>query len=256
MPGETTSPAGGKGERNDTLRPITIKQALEATQPFPEANYQIDSHDLGSVVFVGQLRNISRQSTNVTYKLDDGTGEIEAKQWVTPGTEDSMDTADDLAPAANGVEINGYAKVFGKLKSLYGDRKVVTTHSVKPITDINELHCHFLEAAAIHLFFTRGPPPSAGGGGGAKDAAMGGVGAGGYGGETGGGHLPAMSPVARRMYNLLKNKPQTNEGLAAQQIAAELGLPMADVARAGDELLTAGVIFSTVDEQTWALLEY
>ncbi|KAI9367449.1 hypothetical protein BJX61DRAFT_304472 [Aspergillus egyptiacus] len=264
MQGEmTTSPAGGKTEGNNTtLRPITIKQALDATQPYPEASYQIDGQDVGSIVFVGQVRNISTQATNVTYKLDDGTGEIEAKQWITPGGDDSMDTTDDTGKDGkdrNGIEVNGYAKVFGKLKTLFGDRKVINTHCVRPLTDINELHFHFIEAAAVHLFFTRGPPPSAGGAGG-RDATTtyggGGVDGGGAAATGGNDRLPAMSPAARRVYNLLKNEPQSNEGLHVQLIAAKLGLPTPDVARAGDELLTAGVIFSTVDEQTWAILEY
>ncbi|KAF7593090.1 replication factor A protein 2 [Aspergillus hancockii] len=256
---ETNSPSGGKSAdgNNTTLRPITIKQALDATQPYPEADYQIDGADVGSICFVGQVRNISAQSTNITYKIDDGTGEIEVKQWVDSATVDTMDTEDGKAGTGkNQVVANGYAKVFGKLKT-FGNKRFVGSHCVRPLTNINELHYHMLEAVAIHLFFTRGPVGGAGGAGGAAggaggaDAAMGGVDD-----YSAGRGLPAMSPVARRVYNLLKTEPQSNEGLHAQLIAAKLSLPMPDVARAGDELLTAGVIFSTVDEQTWAILEY
>ncbi|KAE8393364.1 replication factor A protein 2 [Aspergillus alliaceus] len=259
MPGETNSPAGGKSAdgNNTTLRPITIKQALDATLPYPEADYQIDGADVGSICFVGQVRNISTQSTNITYRIDDGTGEIEVKQWVDSSTADTMDTDDGKAGAGKSqVMNNGYAKVFGKLKT-FGNKRFVGSHCVRPLTDINELHCHMLEAVAVHLFFTRGPLGGSGGAGaaasgvGGADAAMGGVDD--YSASKG---LPAMSSVARKVYNLLKTEPQSNEGLHAQLIAAKLSLPMPDVARAGDELLTAGVIFSTVDEQTWAILEY
>ncbi|PYI11806.1 replication protein A, subunit RPA32 [Aspergillus sclerotiicarbonarius CBS 121057] len=264
MPGEMNSPSGGKTDyTNATLRPITIKQALDAMQPYPEAPYQIDSAEVASVTFIGQVRNISSQSTNVTYKLDDGTGEIEAKQWIDSMTADSMDTDDPNNSTSNNknqVELNGYARVFGKLKS-FGNKRFVGAHCVRPVKDINELHCHLLEASAVHLFFTRGPSNAQSGagaeGGGMKggDSTMGGVGAAGddYGAGKG---LPAMSPVAKRVYHLLKTEPQSNEGLHAQLIAAKLSLPMPDVARAGDELLTAGVIFSTVDEHTWAILEF
>lgn len=239
---------------NTTLRPVTIKQILDATQPFPEANYTIDGQDVSSIVFVGQVRNISTQATNVTYKLDDGTGEIEAKQWVTPS--EDMDTTDDLGKEGkdrNGVDVNGYAKVFARLKSLMGDRKVLNAHCVRPLTDINELHFHFLESAAVHLFHTRGPPPSAGGAGGTGagagaggDAAMGGL-------DGTGGALPAMTPVAKRVFNLLKTEPQTNEGLHAQLIAAKLSLPPSDVVRAAHELINAGLIFSTIDDDTYTV---
>ncbi|PYH87456.1 replication protein A, subunit RPA32 [Aspergillus ellipticus CBS 707.79] len=267
VPGEMNSPAGGKSDYNNaTLRPITVKQALDAIQPYPEAPYQIDSAEAVSVTFIGQVRNISSQSTNVTYKIDDGTGEIEAKQWIDSMTADTMDTDDGGKgpgqPGKNQIELNGYARVFGKLKS-FGNKRFVGAHCVRPVTNINEVHCHLLEATAVHLFFTRGPPgggkgEGAGGalGGGLKgegakgDASMGGM------DDFAGKGLPAMSPVARRVFSLLKTEPQSNEGLHAQLIAAKLSLPMPDVARAGDELLTAGVIFSTVDEQTWAILEF
>lgn len=239
---------------------MTIKQALDATQIHPDAdNFQIDGADAASVCFIGQVRNISSQSTNVTYKIDDGTGEIEAKQWsISTGAgaagDDSMDTDDSSKPA---VELNAYAKVFGKLK-FFGNRRYVNAHCVRPVTDLNELHYHLLEATAIHLFFTRGPP---GGGASAKGgaAAGGGGGAGGmddYGAAGGSRPLPAMTPAARRVFNLLKSEPQTNEGLHVQMIAARLNMPVPEVTRAGDELLTAGLIFSTVDEATWAILEY
>ncbi|KAL4918373.1 hypothetical protein BDW62DRAFT_181850 [Aspergillus aurantiobrunneus] len=260
VPGDTTSPSGGRQDGNNTtLRPVTIKQILDATQPYPEAGYTIDGQDVSSIVFIGQVRNISTQATNVTYKLDDGTGEVEAKQWITPS--DDMDTTDDLGKEGkdkNGVEINGYAKVYGKLKALFGDRKVINTHCVRPLTNINELHFHFLEAAAVHLFHTRGPPGPAGGGGklGGGDAAMGGYdGAGDSGAYGGGMSLPNVSPVARRVFNLLKTEPQSNEGLHAQFIAAKLSLPPSDVMRAGEELVNAGMIFSTVDDQTWVVLD-
>ncbi|KAL4779529.1 hypothetical protein BJX76DRAFT_351715 [Aspergillus varians] len=261
VPGESSSPSGGKQEGNNTtLRPVTIKQMLEATQPFPEASFTIDGQDVANVYFVGQVRNISTQATNVTYKLDDGTGEIEAKHWVT--ATDEMDTTEDVGKGGkdrNGVEINAYAKVFGRLKSGFGDRKIISTHCVRPLTDINELHFHFLEAAAVHLFHTRGPPPSASNGGGAMGGIAGAgaaAAAGGAGGGIAGGPVSNMTPTAKRVYNLLKMEPQSNEGLHAQLIAAKLGIPPPDVVRAGEELIDAGVIFSTVDEHTYTVLEY
>ncbi|KAJ5128013.1 hypothetical protein N7448_008792 [Penicillium atrosanguineum] len=258
MPGETNSPSGGKsGDRdNKTLRPVTIKQVNDASQPYPEANYQIDNADVANVLIIGQVRNISSQSTNITYKIDDGTGEVEVKKWVDSATADNMDM-DGGKPPGDGkseVKTDGYARVFGAIKS-FGHKRYIGAHSVRPVTDINELHCHVLEATAVHLFFTRGPPGGAGAGanGAAGDAVMGGA------DDYGAGQnraLASMSPLAKKIYNLLKTEPQDDTGLHMQQIASKLNLPATDVARAGEELLGAGVIFSTMDEQTWAILEY
>ncbi|KAJ5690820.1 hypothetical protein N7462_005212 [Penicillium macrosclerotiorum] len=259
MPGEMNSPSGGKGgdRDNKTLRPVTVKQIADASQPYPEANYQVDGADVVNVLFVGQVRNISSQSTNITYKIDDGTGEIEVKKWVDSATADSMDTDESKAPgdSKSEVQLNGYARVFGAIKS-FGNKRYIGAHSVRPLQDINELHCHILEATVVHLFFTRGPPGDAnavahaGAGG---DAVMGGA------DDYGAGQnkaLLSMSPLAKKIYQLLKTEPQDDTGLHMQQIATKLNTPAMDVARAGEELLGAGVIFSTMDEQTWAILEY
>lgn len=244
---------------NATLRPITIKQALDATQPYPEANFQIDGADAASLFFVGQVRNISSQSTNVTYKVDDGTGEIEVKHWV-----DSTDI--EMEEEGQGrnepqIEVSSYVKVFGKLKS-FGNKRYVGAHCVRPVTNINEVNCHYLHATAIHLFFTYGPPGGAGGGdGGGNDGSMKAGGgdtfmssADNYGSFGGDIALPPMSPMARRVFYCLRSEPQSNEGLHVQMIAGKLNIPVTEVTRAGNELHSAGLIFSTVDDYTWAIL--
>lgn len=239
---------------NKTLRPVTIKQILDASSPYPEAPYQIDSADVANVLFVGQVRNISAQSTNVTYKIDDGTGEIEVKKWVDSAMADTMDTDEGNKGPADGkneVKLNGHARVFGAIKS-FGNKRYIGAHSVRPMVDINELNCHLLEATMVHLFFTRGPPGGANGASAGGDAVMGGADE--YGGQN--KALGNMTPLAKKVYNVLKTEPQDDTGLHLQQIATKLSVPATDVARAGEELLGAGVIFSTMDEQTWAILEY
>lgn len=238
---------------------MTVKQIADASSPYPEAPYQIDGADVANVLFVGQVRNISSQSTNITYKIDDGTGEVEVKKWVDTATADSMDTDEGKAPAdgKSEVQLNGYARVFGAIK-VFGNRRYIGAHSVRPLTNINELHCHILEATAVHLFFSRGPPGGAGAGANAAAAGGGDAVMGGADDYSGGQNraLLSMSPLAKRIYSLLKTEPQDDTGLNLQVIASKLNLPATDVARAGEELLGAGVIFSTMDEQTWAILEY
>jgi replication factor A2 len=204
------------------------------------------------------VRNISTLSTHIIYKIDDGTGEIEVKHYVDLG--DSMDV-DESSPVSGKakVEQNGYAKVFGKLVTV-GSKRYIGTRFVRPVTNINEVHYHLLEATAIHLFFTRGPPAGAARGHDAGHTGNpGGIGSSagdGYGASTHGRPLPPMSPLARRVYNLLKIEPQSNEGLHVQLIAAKLQLPITEAVKAADELVAGGLIFSTVDEHTWAILEY
>lgn len=65
-----------------------------------------------------------------------------------------------------------------------------------------------------------------------------------------------VSANARRVFQCLKELPQSNEGLHVHNIAAHIRLPVSEVIKAGDELLEQSMIFTTVDDHTWAMLEF
>lgn len=148
-------------------------------------------------------------------------------------------------------------RVAGKLKD-YNGKRHLAAHHIRPVTDFNEISYHLLEATTVHLYFTRGPPESAGGqkkeegneqqqgmfvdsysAGGAQKKAQ-----------------PRLSMNGSKVFKLLESTPQSNEGLHVSDIAGRLGMPQADVFKAGDELLGEGMIYTTVDDETWAVLEY
>lgn len=238
----------------DTLRPVTIKQLIDAQQPHPDAEFKIDGHEITQVTFIGQIRMLSTQATNLTYKLDDGTGLIEVKQW--------LDSDAEPAAEAAALRENAYVRVWGRLKA-FNNKRHVGAHVIRPITDFNEISMHLLEATSVHLYFTRGPPESLQPGSGA--AAAGGEKSGmfveqdkgaGAGAVAGGRSLPSMSAAARKVFTQLNSAPQNNEGLHVQNLSANLGMTSNEVFKAGDELLGLGVIYTTVDDETWAVLEY
>lgn len=212
------------------------------------------------MTFIGQIRNISKQTTNITYRLDDGTGTFEVKVWIDVDQASAEEDGGDGAPGANkGLTENAYARVWGKLKT-FGKRHVVAT-VIRPIQDYNEINYHLLEATAVHLHFARGPVESlqnegnksAQNGGQQQQQQDGQNGGGGYGG---GGKLPSTtSGGARKVYQCIADTPQTNEGLHMQDIATRTGMEVADVLKAGDELQGGGFIYTTVDDHTWALLD-
>lgn len=161
-----------------------------------------------------------------------------------------MDTAN---PAKAKLIEGAYCRAWGKLKS-FNDKRSVGAQIIRPVEDMNEVSYHLLEATSVHLYFTRGPPGGAntGAGAGAVNGAGQQQAAGGSYGAT---DMGGYSQVAKRVFQCLRESPQTNEGLHQHEISAKLGVDSGEVARAGDELLAGGLIYTTVDDFTWAILE-
>ena len=204
---------------------------------------------------MGQIRNISTQTTNITYKLDDGTGTVEVKQWIDADTQHTMDI--DSGPAKPKLIENEWARVWGKLKA-FNNKRHVGAHVIRPITDKMEITYHLLEATYVHLYFTKGDLAIIKQEANGTNGAAYGQDQSGYGGEAlmNGQRMPSVSANARKVFHTLKNSPQSNEGLHVQNIAANSGMQVADVMKAGEELLSHSMIFTTVDDNTWALLEF
>jgi replication factor A2 len=198
------------------------------------------------ITFVGQIRNVSTQTTNITYKIDDGTGTVEVKQWIDSDASTSDPEGPEDTNKAKLVE-NAYCRVWGRLKA-FNNKRHVGAHVIRPITDYNEINYHLLEATAVHLFFTRGPPTS-------MDGQQNGGKANGVAGGNEMGSRQNMTPMARRLYTALRQTPQSNEGLHMEVLATQLHVEVNEVYNAAQELISMGLIFSTLDENTLALVE-
>ncbi|KAI1658024.1 replication protein A, subunit RPA32 [Daldinia decipiens] len=226
----------------DSLRPVTVKQIIDAEQLFNRENsFRIDGADVSQVTFVGMVRQISPQTTNITYRLDDGTGIIEVKQWL------DADRQDDAAH--NPFHEEQYVRVWGRLRS-FGNKRHVGVHVIKPVTDFNEVNYHLLEATYVHLFFTRGALGGGGGGGdgnAAEDDSM-------FVENNDAMFLQGASVKARKMYQYL-NQSKSGEGTHMHVIAKETGMTIQDVMAAAEELLGHGKIYTTLDDETFAVLE-
>ncbi|KAI0022629.1 replication protein A, subunit RPA32 [Xylariomycetidae sp. FL0641] len=236
------SQSGAKPINDESLRPVTVKQLIDAEPAYSsaDASFRIDGLDVKQVTFVGMVRAISPQTTNITYKIDDGTGVIEVKQWV------DSDKQQADAPAST-FEKEEYVRVWGRMKS-FSNKRHVGAHAIKPVRDFNEVNYHLLEATYVHLFLTKGPPAGEGGGGG---------GGGGEGDSmfVDDDRARGLSARARRMYSYLNNTANASEGVNMHEIARETGMTVQDVMAAAEELLGSGVIYTTLDDETFAVLD-
>lgn len=164
-----------------------------------------------------------------------------------------MDKADDADP---GYELDSHVRIWGRLKS-FSNKRHVGAHVIRPVTDFNEVNYHMLEATYVHLYFTKGPLGQ-GGAGGDGDSMF--VDGGGYndGGNTAQipNKLSGCTPLAKKMFNFMNNTPGSNEGVHLNVITNQAAMSTRDVLTAADELLGQGLIYTTVDDETWAILEY
>ncbi|KXJ92183.1 hypothetical protein Micbo1qcDRAFT_134259 [Microdochium bolleyi] len=239
------SQGGQKNFADESLRPVTIKQIIDAEQSSPEDPFRIDGQEITQVTFVGMVRSISPQTTNITYKIDDGTGVIEVKQWLDSDKQDENSSKAD-------TPLDSYVRVWGRVRNF--NRRHIGAHVIKPVTDFNEVNYHLLEATYVHLFFTKGGLPS---GGAANGAGSGdGMFVDNDGGNSGGANLTGMSPNARKMFQWLQNAEGGNEGVNLHVIAQGARMSVPDVMAASEELIGPGLIYTTVDDETFAILSY
>ncbi|KAH7030808.1 replication protein A 32 kDa subunit [Microdochium trichocladiopsis] len=240
------SQGGQKNFADESLRPVTIKQIIDAEQGAPEDPFRIDGQEVTQVTFVGMVRSISPQTTNITYKIDDGTGIIEVKQWLDSDKQDEASSKAD-------IPLDSYVRVWGRVRNF--NRRHVGAHVIKPVQDFNEVNYHLLEATYVHLFFTKGGLPSAGGANGSGGDSMF-VDNDSYGNSGGNASLAGMSANARKMFQWLQNAEGGNEGVNLHMIAQGARMSVPDVMAASEELIGPGLIYTTVDDETFAILSY
>ncbi|TLS29022.1 hypothetical protein PpBr36_01754 [Pyricularia pennisetigena] len=239
--------AGGKSYQDECLKPVTIKQLLDVQAPYPDADFVLDGRPITQITLVGQVRSINPQPTNITYRIDDGTGIIDVKRWIDPEKAEDADAASQHQP-------DSYVRIWGKLKA-FNNRRHVGALFVRPVEDFNEVNYHMLEVAYVHLDAVR---QSSGGGGGAGAGGEESMFVDNYSAGVGSTASKAAncSISAQRLFNHLQNASGHNEGQEANFIARAINMSVRDVEAAADELLSAGLIYPTVDDHTWAVLDY
>lgn len=229
---------------------MTIKQLIECDEAYPGAGLSIDGIPVTQVTLVGQVRGVKPQATNITYSVDDGTGVVDVKKWVDAERPEGASEA-KFAP-------DTYVRVFGRLTSFNG-KKHVGAHFIRAIDDFNEVNYHLLDATYVHLFLTKGAPAQGGAGAAGGDAGGGDgmfVDGGNGGARAAPNRLKLCSKTGQTVFNYMQRMAAGDEGVGAPAIASGTGLSIRDVISGADDLLGQGLIYTTLDDETWAVLDY
>eukprot|EP00123_Amoebidium_parasiticum_P005613 comp16768_c0_seq1/m.15115 comp16768_c0_seq1/g.15115 ORF comp16768_c0_seq1/g.15115 comp16768_c0_seq1/m.15115 type:complete len:281 (-) comp16768_c0_seq1:570-1412(-) len=254
--GGDTRPAGP----THSCPPVSIKQVLQAQQDLGDDLFKIDGRSPNQVTFIGRIMSVQPQSTNVVYKIEDGTGQIDVKLWVD--NDDNDAEAQKRAQWREGV----YVRVVGQIRSFQETRSIVAYH-IKTIQDFNEVTYHLLQTIHTHLTVTKGSTggltsaPTFGG------APTGGMSHGGMGAGAGFGAPAAAAPAAygggvgndfenplQRDVLLAIKANTTTVGADAREVMDYLRNTLrrpateAQVIQTMEWLSSEGHIYSTVDE--------
>ncbi|KAH8920711.1 nucleic acid-binding protein [Atractiella rhizophila] len=157
MPGSQgggDSPSGRRNTGNQTTRPVTIACLIKAEQPHPDAEFSIHGKELNSVTFVGIVRIAMDGSTHRSFTIEDGTGQIDVRQWI-----DQTDEAEDNDC---GKYEGKYVRVVGTLKTFNSKRHITgTAIRILDTNDKNqmaEIMFHTIEAVHARRCIQSGLP--------------------------------------------------------------------------------------------------
>ncbi|KAI0362111.1 hypothetical protein OH77DRAFT_19500 [Trametes cingulata] len=133
------------------LRPVTVRQLVEATRPHSQAPWSIDGVEVHEVATVAHVVRIRRYDIVTFLEIEDGTkdGRITVKRWLNEQDSDGFPT--DGEPF--------YARFVGTLSRKGQETKnVLELKGWQRVTDPHQLFCHILEVAFVTLALERGPP--------------------------------------------------------------------------------------------------
>ncbi|GMI36016.1 hypothetical protein TeGR_g12798, partial [Tetraparma gracilis] len=174
--------------------------------------------------------------TQNVYICEDGSGTIKAQFWLND--EDAGIRA-ELAM----IQPMTYVRVTGKVNSFNGDVSV-TAHSIRILSDVNELSYHMAEVMYAH----ERAMGNVGSAGKVAAAASNGVG---FGAQMGPGASMGQSLTAGAGGDA--STEETEQGVSIMDIITALGKTHSETAlRAAVTALSSdGMIYSTIDEDTF-----
>ncbi|KAF8580613.1 replication protein A, subunit RPA32 [Ramaria rubella] len=245
--GSQNSPGdGSKKTAQHSLRPLTILAMHDAQQAHGEANFTVDDVEIGQVTVVAQViqDRDPNQTTNMLFRLDDGTALIDARHWL-----ETHESPDDFSHITAG----SFVRILGSLKQI-GSKRHLAAPTIRLATP-KEFLFHKAEVMLVWAQVTL-PPPAGQPGVVSHTIATGGD-ASVY--TSGGGHAPQtdmanyahLPLLERRILEVMRAAPPREEGIHLNNISGKLSSESFDagsISQALDRLMDDGHVFTTIDD--------
>ncbi|KAF5102098.1 hypothetical protein D0Z00_000558 [Geotrichum galactomycetum] len=261
------SQAGGQHQqpeaRKSNVRPVTIRQLLSA-EPGADEIVLLDHKPLRHVRFVGVVRGVTNTETGTRFRIEDGTGMVDARLYSSgAGT-----TANDLASQSdfdggagdnhlqqhmqeearrNEALVDNYVSVFARV-SITNDRHNIAINDIRAVEDFNEVAYHMLNAIHHHVASVGGFVGQQGAGASAAAASNAGslfVGGSGAAIASGGG---AAGNLSERVLEYLRRYESVDCGMHIQSIVQGLGSDYSTTKEVLESLNEEGYIYNPDDD--------
>lgn len=249
-PGSQGAPGSASGKKSSTettLRPLSIKQVSDAKETIPDQPLVLDGKHVHNVLILGRINNVSEQSTNVRYTVDDGTGIIDATKWVENKDDDSVKTPS--------FPIGMYVKVVGTVR-IFGGKKSIQALFMKPVENMDEITYHHLNCIYSTLSMTT-PLKSTFN----MNPAMNGMNPGMNSGINSFGYVEKPINIKRyqghddQVLQMIRQAEDSNpmDGARLHDLVYKLRGEMSemDVRSVVDKLMESSAIYTTVDDETF-----
>ncbi|MBW0499473.1 hypothetical protein O181_039188 [Austropuccinia psidii MF-1] len=225
---------GGSNRPEQLLRPVTIKQLLDAEPSNTDSTIVIQNVDVVNVSFCAIVRSISKNPTNILLQVEDGTGLIEVRKWAesTDGEVDGLDSQ-------SGIQEHDWIRVIGAPK-IFNGKKHVSGLRLQKIEDFNEINYHLLDTVRVTLSYDRGTIDR----GHAMNIDQ----------PISHGKIvqpqhDARNPKQAKIMAFFARGQFPDEGVHVQEIARECGLRVEEVVEETTQLMADGELYTTIDDE-------
>jgi len=210
-------------------------------------------------VLVAQIQSLQVHSTNLIVKLDDGTAQVESRQWIEQGI--GGDYGSELT--RQGIIEHAYVRVMGTIKSFQDKRhfNVMIMHPIIPpgapadrTNPQREVFFHLLDALNAKMVLTKGTPNAMTGVQSTNpDASAYHAQSSTINGRT--DQYAGLSPMQRRIIAYISNSASSADGVHVTDLTKGLGpnINAEEISDALDKLQEGGYIYNTTDEYFYAL---
>ncbi|KAJ3710051.1 hypothetical protein C8R42DRAFT_597737, partial [Lentinula raphanica] len=120
-----------------SIRPLTIAMIRKAARTANDDPWSFEGYKFHQITVVAHVLQVTQHATHDAYTLDDGTGQIEFRQWQSADIRQHLTTP---------IQADSYVRAVGYIKD-FNDLRYVNIEGIRLSEDPHEIYFHLMEVA-------------------------------------------------------------------------------------------------------------